>query len=223
MTNRESLFRILNQEKVKHISENGTIRYLYKGIELNEKEGKLISSDQDQDQETSIEFPLETGSMLLDFGDPVNFLYINSDLNIYAFWTLTPKMKVKIILDNAMEQRRLSYKLRLEKNLADIYFIVGRELAVPPIDNHTFSQVFKVTKDQITLIGNIQFDDFLSCSEEQLRQAVQIIIDECKTHLLIFSPSASPYISPLTTKMEQNYLTFIDEAVKYGIKTWSHK
>ncbi len=79
------------------------------------------------------EFPLDYGAMMLDMGEPIGFLYQHSDLEMYAIWSLTQDAAVRSFLDAAMERLRVVYDFALERKLAEVYFLVGSELASPPL------------------------------------------------------------------------------------------
>ncbi len=83
-------------------------------------------------QEVS-EFPIEYGSMMLDLGEPVGQLYSISKLEEYAVWSLTHPDLITDFFDRIMQQKRLVYRYFLERKLADVYFLVGSELASPPL------------------------------------------------------------------------------------------
>ncbi|HBC85905.1 MAG TPA: hypothetical protein DCZ94_03015 [Lentisphaeria bacterium] len=220
------------------------------------------------------EFPEELGSMMLGMDEPISNLYHSSDLEEYAIWSLTCPDLIKDFLDRVMEHHRIVYSICLEKKLADVYFLVGSELAsppllsrstfqswivpygkelismirkqgaktiqhyhgqikeiipdflemapdglhtieAPPIGNCTFTEAFDVTKDKITLIGNIQYDCFRSYSEAEMRQAVLDVLEECKGKRLILSPSAGPYENEISPQMQKNYEVFIKTAWEY--------
>jgi uroporphyrinogen-III decarboxylase len=71
--------------------------------------------------------------MMLDLGEPVGVLYHQSNLEEYAIWSLTCPGLVRRTLDRLMVQRREVYRYCLERELADVYFLVGSELASPPL------------------------------------------------------------------------------------------
>jgi hypothetical protein len=79
------------------------------------------------------EFPVEYGAMMLDLGEPINILYLSSQLEEYAMWSLTHSDLIVGFLDRLMQQKRLVYCYFLERQLADVYFMVGSELASPPL------------------------------------------------------------------------------------------
>jgi hypothetical protein len=87
------------------------------------------------------EFPLEMGSMMLDLGEPIGPLFHASQLDEYAIWSLTHSDMVVDLLDRLQVQRRMVYQYCLERDLADVYFLVGSELASPPlVSRKTFSR-----------------------------------------------------------------------------------
>jgi len=79
------------------------------------------------------EFPLELGAMMLDLGEPIGPLYANSNLEEFAVWSLTRSEMVEELLARVMERQRMIYEYCLERDLADVYFLVGSELAAPPL------------------------------------------------------------------------------------------
>ena len=192
------------------------------------------------------DFPEEYGAMMLDLGEPIIPVYHGANLEEYAIWSITQADRVKEFLDRAMVRLRIIYKWCLERDLADIYFLVGTELAspplvsrdtflnwivpydkeliemihsygkkviqhyhgqikevlpdfadmgpdglhtieAPPVGNCTFTEAYDIVKDNITLIGNTQYDDFRSFTKEQMVREVTTILDECKGKRLIVS------------------------------------
>jgi hypothetical protein len=79
------------------------------------------------------EFPLELGAMMLDLGEPVVSLYQASKLEEYAIWSLTHADLISDWFERVMAQKRLVYRYFLERQAADVYFMVGSELASPPL------------------------------------------------------------------------------------------
>lgn len=87
------------------------------------------------------EFPEEFGAMMLDLGEPIGPLYHHSNLESLSVWSLTHNGLVVDLLDRYMEHKRLVYRYCLERDLADVYFMVGSELAAPPmVSRATFQQ-----------------------------------------------------------------------------------
>ncbi|MFA6102151.1 MAG: uroporphyrinogen decarboxylase family protein [Victivallaceae bacterium] len=89
------------------------------------------------------EFPIELGAMMLDLGEPINVLYHNSNLEELAIGSIDEMTNQAItgFLDRVMENRSVVYNYCLERELADVYFMVGSELAAPPMfSEKTFQQ-----------------------------------------------------------------------------------
>jgi uroporphyrinogen-III decarboxylase len=85
------------------------------------------------------EFPPEYGAMMLDIGEPVGPLYHAAQLEEYSIWSLTHSDLVVDLFDRFMQQKRIFYQYCLERDLADVYFMVGSELASPPfVSRQTF-------------------------------------------------------------------------------------
>ncbi len=220
------------------------------------------------------EFPLESGSMMLDLGSPINTLYHSADLNIYPIWSLTHSSEIEDWMDRRMRQLEFVYRYCLERDLADVYFLVGSELAsppmvsretfqrwivpyegrlialihsygkkviqhyhgqirevlpdfldmrpdglhtieAPPVGNCTLSEAYDVTQEKITLIGNMQYDEFRSCTPDQMKALVRATLDEVAGRRFILSPSAGPFDETPPDALIDNYLAFIDAAVEY--------
>jgi len=100
------------------------------------------------------EFPEQYGAMMLDLGEPVGFLYHSSRLEEYALWSVACNEKVLLFLDRAMERARHIYRYCLARDLADVYFLVGSELASPPlVSPATFRQwIVPYAKELIGLV-----------------------------------------------------------------------
>ena len=83
--------------------------------------------------EERAEFPDQLGAMMLDLGEPIGALYGSSNLEEYAIWSLTHDEVMAGLLERLMGRYRLIYTWCLERDLADVYFLVGSELASPPL------------------------------------------------------------------------------------------
>lgn len=246
----------------------------YCSLPLNVNRSRIEEEMKDQIGKYLVEkseFPEELGSMMLDLGEPISHLYHSSDLEEYAIWSLTCPDLVKDFLDRAMGHYRIVYSICLENKLAETFFLVGSELAsppllsrqtfqswivpygkelismirstgaksiqhyhgqikeilpdflemgpdglhtieAPPIGNCTFTEAFAATENQITLIGNIQYDCFRSYTEKEMEQAVLEVLGECRGKRLIISPSAGPYEDIISPQMQRNYEVFIRTA-----------
>ncbi len=141
------------------------------------------------------EFPEELGSMMLDMGEPISNLYHSSEMEEYAIWSLTCPDLVKDFLDRAMEHYRIVYSICLEKKLAETYFLVGSELASPPLLSRSTFQNWIVPygKELISMIrhsgaksiqhyhGQIKeiLDDFLEMGADGLHTIEAPPIGNC--------------------------------------------
>ena len=99
------------------------------------------------------EFPIELGAMMLDLGEPINILYHNSNLEELAVGSIdaTTNQAITGFLDKMMECKRVIYNYCLERELADVYFMVGSELAAPPMfSEKTFQQWILPYSRQLT-------------------------------------------------------------------------
>jgi uroporphyrinogen-III decarboxylase len=79
------------------------------------------------------EFPLDLGAMMLDLGEPIGALYGQANLSEYPIWSLTHGPMIEDFLARLQERLRIIYAWCLERHLADVYFLVGSELASPPM------------------------------------------------------------------------------------------
>ena len=220
------------------------------------------------------EFPEEYGAMMLPLNEPIGALYGISNLEEYAIWSLTHSDGVDGFLDRVMEHKRMVYRYCLERELADVYFLVGSELASPPLVNRatfqrwvvpyarglielihsygkrviqhyhgqikeimpdfvtmgpdglhtieappvgdcTFAEAFDVVGSGMTLIGNVQYDDFRALSADQMARAVRDVLDECRGQRLILSPTAGPYDPDPPDALIENYVAFMTAAWEY--------
>jgi hypothetical protein len=214
------------------------------------------------------EFPADEGAMMLDLGSPVNPLYFQSNLESYAIWSLTCPDLVEDLLQRFMARLRIIYRYALEHDLADVYFLVGSELASPPllgletfrrwlvpfekelialihsygkkviqhyhgqirevlpdfvemapdglhtiesppVGNCTLSQAYDIVGDRITLIGNIQYDEFRSSSTQDMARAVRAVLEEVNGRRFILSPTAGPFDPDPPPRLFENYLAFM--------------
>jgi uroporphyrinogen decarboxylase-like protein len=100
------------------------------------------------------EFPEELGSMMLDLGEPIGNLYGAANLTEYPIWSITHDDLIVDFLNRNMERYRHIYQFCLENNLADIYFLVGSELASPPmVSRDTFQRwIVPFAKELISMV-----------------------------------------------------------------------
>lgn len=79
------------------------------------------------------EFPAHLGAMMQDLGEPIGTLYHLANLEEYAIWSVTATEKVERLLSALMTRYRLVYRYLLEREVGDVFFLVGSELASPPL------------------------------------------------------------------------------------------
>lgn len=217
------------------------------------------------------EFPSAWGATMLDLGEPIGPLYHACNLEEYALFSLTHADRVEAWLQAAMERYRQVYRWCLERDLADVYFLVGSEMAspplvsratfqrwvvpfarelialvhaygkrviqhyhgqireilpdfvamaadglhtieAPPIGNCTLTEAYRLTDERITLIGNIQYDDFRALSPNAMRRLVREVLAEAAGRRFILSPTAGPYDPDVPACVIGNYLALLDEA-----------
>lgn len=99
-------------------------------------------------------FPQEYGAMMLDLGEPISGLYPAANLLEYPVWSVTRNQEILGLLDRLMARNRVIYNFCLEHDLADVYFLVGSELAAPPmVGPETFQTwIVPYAKELIELI-----------------------------------------------------------------------
>jgi len=79
------------------------------------------------------EFPPHLGAMMNSLGEPIGQIYHNANLEEYAIWSLTAAAQVESILDAMMVQTRFLYRYLLEREVGEVVFMVGSEMASPPL------------------------------------------------------------------------------------------
>lgn len=100
------------------------------------------------------EFPKHYGAMMLGLGEPLGPIYGSSNLESYAIWSLTYDETMCDLLDRLMERNRIIYDFCLERELADLYFLVGSEFASPPLVSRSTFQRWSARYAQ-TLVKSI--------------------------------------------------------------------
>ncbi|NOY07487.1 MAG: hypothetical protein GXP33_01410 [Spirochaetes bacterium] len=88
-------------------------------------------------------------------------------------------------------------------------------IEAPPVGDCTITRAREALGDTI-LIGNIQYDDFRSKSEEELEGLVKSVLMEGMSERFILSPTAGPYEENISSTMQKNYIRFIEAGYKYG-------
>ncbi len=78
-------------------------------------------------------FPLDSGAMMLDLGEPIGVLYHAANLLEYPVWSVTHRDEISAFLRRLQAHFLAKYRFCLDRDLADVYFLVGSELAAPPM------------------------------------------------------------------------------------------
>ena len=75
----------------------------------------------------------ENGLLAMSLWDPLGPLYNLASAEDFAIWSLTDYDAMRDFLDVTYERSLAMYRACLEKNIGDIYWIVGAEFAGPPL------------------------------------------------------------------------------------------
>jgi uroporphyrinogen-III decarboxylase len=86
------------------------------------------------------EFPRDAGAFMLSTGEPIGPIYHMSNLEELAIWSLTAPEKMATLLERLMVRERATYRALLDAGVGDVYFMVGSELASPPMVSRTTFQ-----------------------------------------------------------------------------------
>lgn len=122
-------------EQIKFIENDDDLEF-FCSLPLNTDKEKIYAEMNGkfaQYQKEKSEFPEEMGSMMLDLGEPIGNLYSAAKLTEYPIWSITHDELIVDFLNRNMERYRHIYRFCLEHDLADVYFLVGSELASPPM------------------------------------------------------------------------------------------
>jgi hypothetical protein len=100
------------------------------------------------------EFPTNLGAMMNNLNEPIGRIYGWANLEEYAIWSITAAEQVEAILDTLMVQSRFLYRYLLEREIGDVVFMVGSELASPPlVSRATFQRwVVPYARELISLV-----------------------------------------------------------------------
>ncbi len=85
-------------------------------------------------------------------------------------------------------------------------------IEAPPIGNCTLEQAFDIVGDRMTLVGNIQYDDFRSFTPEKMKQTVRSMRRRFAGKRLIISPTAGPFDPEPPPRLNENYHALLDGA-----------
>lgn len=88
----------------------------------------------------------------------------------------------------------------------------------PPDGDISLEEVKRRVGDKMTIFGNLQLKLLEHGSREEVEQAVHMCMQEAKANgRYVIMPTASPINIPLSEKTFENYCTFINSALKYGM------
>jgi uroporphyrinogen-III decarboxylase len=85
----------------------------------------------------------------------------------------------------------------------------------PPNGDITIREAKQHINGRITLVGNIQFDDMEASRPTEIDEKVKTAIRSGGKKHFILSTTEGP-ISPLSSKMRDNYIQLIESGYKYG-------
>jgi uroporphyrinogen decarboxylase len=87
----------------------------------------------------------------------------------------------------------------------------------PPDGDIKLADVKKRVGDKLCIFGNIQLKLLEQGSENEIVDAVKKCMNDAKEGgRFVIMPTAAPINVPLAKKTEENYITFIEAALKYG-------
>jgi hypothetical protein len=98
----------------------------------------------------------ERGLMMMDLGDPLCPLFNMVSAEYFAVWTLTDYYKMLAFTDVMYQRLYDLYKMYLENDIGDVFFLVGTEFAGPPlVSPDKFNQLsVRYVKGIVDLIGS---------------------------------------------------------------------
>ncbi len=84
----------------------------------------------------------------------------------------------------------------------------------PPAGDVTYAEAREIVGDDLTLVGNLEWDELAYGEPEQIRQRVREILAMGNRRLILGS-SAGP-ISQITPRIAANYRAWVETALRYG-------
>lgn len=85
----------------------------------------------------------------------------------------------------------------------------------PPGGDIEIGEAKRKVKGRITLVGNIQFGDMEVCAPKEIDEKVRQAICSGRKEKFILATTEGP-VSPVSCRMRDNYIQFIESGVKYG-------
>jgi len=105
------------------------------------------------------------------------------------------------------------------RNILDKLINMGVDLLdpveAPPSGDIKIGEAKKKVKGKITLVGNIQFGDMEVCTQKEIDEKVKEAICSGGKEKFILATTEGP-ISPVSSRMRDNYIQFIESGIKYG-------
>ena len=89
-------------------------------------------------------------------------------------------------------------------------------IEAPPIGNCTLIQAREKLGKNVVLVGNIQYDDILRMTQQEMREHVCQLMSEGKTGDFILSPTAGPYEKVIDENMQKNYIEILKSGWEFG-------
>ena len=84
----------------------------------------------------------------------------------------------------------------------------------PPAGDVTYAEAREIAGDDVTLVGNLQFDELEFAEPQHIRERVKEILSHGNRRLIL-GASAGP-ITRVTPKLVENYRAWLETALEYG-------
>ncbi|MBN1917660.1 MAG: hypothetical protein JW889_07110 [Verrucomicrobia bacterium] len=106
-------------------------------------------------------------------------------------------------------------------HLLPIFIEMGADatdpVEAPPTGDVELAEAKRIAGDKLALFGNLQLRDLEYCEPDDIERLVIACMDAAKAGgAYCIMPTASPINDPLNDRTRDNYLRFIDAALKYG-------
>ena len=87
----------------------------------------------------------------------------------------------------------------------------------PPLGDITLAEAKALVGDRLTICGNLELRDLETMSREQVADLTRRTLDEgMPGGRFALMPGAEPITIPLNSKLEENWMTYIDTALEHG-------